>query len=111
MTGSRIWRTWPLLSALAALLLLAGLSSPLAHAASQPHAATDYRIALADTPTPAPTVPPVDGDDDPDIDKYAFLTIGAAGVGAVVLTLGYLFRKRIGYEPHKPGEGDDHSHH
>jgi methionine-rich copper-binding protein CopC len=59
-----------------------------------------------------PTASPVDeGKDDPDIDKYAFITIGIAGAAAVIVTIGYFIRKRVGYDPHKPGPGDDSGHH
>lgn len=61
-------------------------------------------------PTGSPTASPAvidEGDDDPDIDKYAYITIGAAGVAAVIATLGYFFRRRIGFDPHKPTDSDD----
>jgi methionine-rich copper-binding protein CopC len=63
----------------------------------------------AATPTASPIIE--ESDDDPDIDKYAYLTIGAAGAAAVVLTLGYLFRRRIGFDPHKPPNNGDSGHH
>ena len=50
------------------------------------------------------------GDDGPDILLAALITTGVAGGAAVLFTLGYLLRRRIGYEPHRPpedGEGDE----
>ena len=71
--------------------------------------ATASQPTLSPKPTASPAV--IDTDDSPDIDKYAYLTIGAAGVAAVIATLGYLFRRRIGFDPHKPGDTDDSGHH
>ena len=47
-----------------------------------------------------------DGDDDdgPDILLMALVTIAIAGGAAVLFTLGYLLRRRIGFEPHRPPE-------
>jgi methionine-rich copper-binding protein CopC len=52
-----------------------------------------------------------DADDDggPDILLLALVTIGSVGGAAVLFTLGYLLRKRIGYEPHRPPERDEGS--
>lgn len=47
-----------------------------------------------------------DGGDDVDIGRLALLTIGAAGVAAVLALVGYFIRRRIGYEPHAPHEGE-----
>jgi hypothetical protein len=46
----------------------------------------------------------------PDILKYSLLTIGAAGAAGVILLIGYLVRRRVGYDPHRemPSGGDDH---
>jgi hypothetical protein len=69
-------------------------------------------------PTDEPTAEPTDeaspaptddaGNEDemengPDILPLALLTIGAAGIAAVVLLIGYLVRRAIGYDPHRPG--------
>ncbi|MEO8458602.1 MAG: hypothetical protein ABI559_12430 [Chloroflexota bacterium] len=72
---------------------------------------TSASAAVTAVPSTTPKASPVveDGDDQ-EIGKYAFLTIGAAGVAAVVLLIGYFIRKRIGYDPHKP-TGDDGGHH
>ncbi len=50
-----------------------------------------------------------EGDDDggPDILLMALLTTAGIGSGAVLFTLGYLLRRRIGYEPHRPPEGGE----
>ena len=50
-------------------------------------------------------------DGGPDIGRLAFLTIGAAGIGAVVLLFGYGIRRFTGFDWHKPGSGGDDSHH
>jgi methionine-rich copper-binding protein CopC len=60
---------------------------------------------------PTASTAAIDEDDSPDIDKYAYLTIGAAGGAAIIATLGYIFRRRIGYDPHKPPDSDDSGHH
>ncbi len=77
------------------------------------------------SPTPAETPPPVTpsptggavtedaGDDDgPDILFLALITTASVAGAAVLFTLGYFLRRRIGYEPHRPPEGgeggDDH---
>jgi methionine-rich copper-binding protein CopC len=64
---------------------------------------------LAGTPSPAADTDTGDGDDDdgPDILLLALITIAAVGGAAVLFTLGYLLRRRIGYEPHRPPEGGD----
>ena len=46
----------------------------------------------------------VDDDDGPDILLMALITIAIAGGAAVLFTLGYLLRRRIGFEPHRPSE-------
>jgi len=72
------------------------------------------------SPTPGETPPPVtpspeggtetgdteDGDG-PDILLLALITIASVGGAAVLFTLGYLLRRRIGYEPHRPPEDDE----
>jgi len=64
---------------------------------------------LAGTPSPAADTDTGDGDDDdgPDILLLALITIAAVGGAAVLFTLGYLLRRRIGHEPHRPPEGGD----
>jgi len=67
------------------------------------------------TPTPAPTASPTASpgagtdDDGPDILKIALITTAGMGGAAVLMTLAYLLRRRIGYDPHRPppdrGEG------
>lgn len=64
------------------------------------------------TPTPGNGGPTDEGDgDDVDILLLALLTIGAAGGAAVLALLGYLIRRRIGYEPHAPHEGEEPPEH
>jgi hypothetical protein len=61
------------------------------------------------SPTPEPGVD--EDDDDPDVLLLSLLTIGAAGGAAVIALLGYVFRRRIGFWPHKPSDeapGGDH---
>jgi hypothetical protein len=43
----------------------------------------------------------------PDILQLALLTIGAAGAAAMLALIGYVIRKRIGYEPHAPKPGEE----
>ena len=71
---------------------------------------------LASRPTPSPGTPAAgggagtavaDNGDGPDILLLALITIASVGGAAVVVSLGYLLRKRIGYEPHRPPEGDE----
>jgi len=72
------------------------------------------------TPAPGETPPPVTpspeggsgagdaGDDDgPDILFLALITTASVGGAAVLFTLGHLLRRRIGYEPHRPPEGEE----
>jgi len=48
------------------------------------------------------------GDDDgPDILLLTLITTASVGGAAVLFTLGYFLRRRIGYEPHRPPEGDE----
>jgi len=71
--------------------------------------------------TPAPSLKPPEGgtgtedasdDDGPDILFLALITTASAGGAAMLFTLAYLLRRRIGYEPHRPpedgGEGGGH---
>jgi hypothetical protein len=70
---------------------------------------------LQTTPASGETDAPVDesdGDDDPDILPLALLTIGAAGAVALIALIGYLVRRGVGYDPHRPnGNGGDGAHH
>lgn len=58
------------------------------------------------TPTPGGESEEEDGGTDVDILRLALLTVGAAGAAAVLALIGYVVRKRIGYEPHAPQEGE-----
>ncbi len=71
--------------------------------------------------TPPPTTPPTGGTtagggangDGPEILLTALITTASVGGAAVLLTLGYLLRRRIGFEPHRPppsdeNEGEEH---
>ena len=51
------------------------------------------------------------GDSDVDILRLALLTIGAAGAAGLIALIGYVIRKRIGYEPHAPHEGEEPPEH
>jgi hypothetical protein len=79
-------------------------------AASASPVLTSRSPSASATPTGGPIA--AGSSSSPDILKYALFTIGAAGAAAVVLLLGYLVRRRVGYDPHreKPG-GDDDEHH
>ncbi len=63
---------------------------------------------VPETPSPDGEAGTEDGDDDgPDILFVALITIASVGGAAVLFTLAYLLRRRIGYEPHRPPEGDE----
>ena len=70
-----------------------------------------FRVGEATTapasPTPAPGIAGADDDDGPDILLLALLTTASVGGAAVLFTLGYLVRRRIGHDPHRPPEGDE----
>jgi len=80
-----------------------------------------FQVSAGGTPVPAPSPTPTetppdgtptqeDDDDGPDILLLALITIASVGGAAVLFTLGYFLRRRIGYEPHRPpegGEGDE----
>ena len=51
------------------------------------------------------------GDSDVDILRLAVLTIGAAGVAGVLALIAYVIRRRMGYEPHAPREGEEPPEH
>ncbi|HEY8767826.1 MAG TPA: hypothetical protein VIP09_11290 [Dehalococcoidia bacterium] len=84
----------------------------------QPGATTPAAVSASPAPTSGhpsasatPNASPIAvGSSSPDILKYSLLTIGAAGAAGVILLIGYLIRRRVGYDPHreKPGSGDDH---
>lgn len=65
--------------------------------------------------TPPPATPPAGGTtagsgadgDGPDILLTALVTTASVGGAAVLLTLGYLLRRRIGFEPHRPPPSDE----
>ncbi len=79
------------------------------------------------SPTPSPTRSPAastpgaggdeaatgdeaaaNGDGDgPDILLTALVTIASVGGAAILLSVGYLIRRRIGFEPHRPSEDDE----
>lgn len=44
------------------------------------------------------------GDDQPDILLVALITVGGLAGAAVLFSLGFLIRRRIGFEPHRPPE-------
>ena len=48
-----------------------------------------------------------DDDDAPDVLLTALLTTAGIGGAAVLFTLGYLLRRRIGFDLHRPPEGDE----
>jgi hypothetical protein len=52
-----------------------------------------------------------DGDDGPDILLLALLTIGAAGAVGLLALVGFFVRRGVGFDPHRPGPGDDDTHH
>jgi methionine-rich copper-binding protein CopC len=71
--------------------------------------------STADDDTPPPATPPADettsdSEDDgngPDILLTALVTIASVGGAAILLTLGYLLRRRVGFEPHRPPPSDE----
>lgn len=81
-----------------------------------------YVVTESSTVTPAPDSTPSagtpeatgeadadggeDDDDGPDILLIALITIGAVGGAAALATGGYLLRRRIGFEPHRPSDDD-----
>ncbi len=84
-----------------------GATTPAAVSASP--VLTSRSPSASATPTASPIAAGSSGSG-PDILKYALLTIGAAGAAGVILLIGYLVRRRVGYDPHreKPGGGDHH---
>lgn len=63
-----------------------------------------------DSASPGPTASPNDvsdtDGDGPDILLLALLTVGTAAGAGLIAIVGYLIRRRIGYEPHAPPEGE-----
>jgi hypothetical protein len=80
-------------------------------AVSASPAQTSARPLVSATPAASPIADGSSGNS-PDILKYALLTIGAAGAAGVILLIGYLVRRRVGYDPHreKPGDGGGDHH-
>jgi methionine-rich copper-binding protein CopC len=80
---------------------------------------TETPTAVTPSPTggatPPPATPPAGettassgaDSDGPDILLAALITIAAAGGAAVLFTLGYLLRRRIDFEPHRPPQGEE----
>jgi hypothetical protein len=64
----------------------------------------------AASPT-ATEAPAGEGGGGPDIGTLAFLTIGAAGIAALIALVGYFIRRRVGFDLHKPGSGNNGGHH
>lgn len=69
--------------------------------------------AAPGTASPVPTRNPdaVDeGDGGTDVTEIALITAGIVGILAVLTLIGYLVRRAVGFDPHrpKPGGGDDH---
>ncbi|MFQ5471613.1 MAG: hypothetical protein ACE5FA_01840 [Dehalococcoidia bacterium] len=63
--------------------------------------------AVSETPSSTPDgAGALDADGDVDILKLALLTVGAAGGAAVIVLIGYLLRKRVGFWLHRPPEDD-----
>lgn len=61
----------------------------------------------AETPDPDQAPPDTDDDDGPDVVFLALITVAAVAGAGLLFTLGYGLRKRIGFEPHRPEEGDE----
>jgi hypothetical protein len=65
--------------------------------------------------SPSPTVSPGSGSDNggsnPDILLLALLTVALAGGAGLIAIIGYVIRKRVGYEPHAPHEGEEPPEH
>jgi hypothetical protein len=73
-------------------------------------------LAPTESPTPGPDGTPADGgtvDEDGDSDALvmSLVVIGAAAGAGVLLLLGYLFRRRIGWWLHKPEDEPDSGEH
>jgi hypothetical protein len=71
---------------------------------------TSGRPSASATPSASP-IAPGSSSNGPDILKYSLLTIGAAGAAGVILLIGYLIRRRVGYDPHREKPGGDDGHH
>ncbi len=84
-----------------------------AAATASPTATATPSPAADDTPPPA--TPPAgetttdseDNGNEPDILLTALVTTASVGGAAILLTLGYLLRRRVGFEPHRPPPSDE----
>jgi hypothetical protein len=106
--------------------------TPTASPTANPNASPTSTAILATTPpaSPSPTAtkaaspgttnaasptateaPAGEGGGGPDIGTLAFLTIGAAGIAALIALVGYFIRRRVGFDLHKPGSGNNGGHH
>lgn len=95
-----------------ALLLLAlaaalGFPAATAHAQIELAEANPPEGAILNASPDGGTVAEDAGDDGPDILFLALITTASAGGAALLFTLGYFLRRRIGYEPHRPPEGGE----
>ncbi len=84
-----------------------GATTPAAVSASP--VPTSSRPSASATPNARPIASGRSGSG-PDILKYSLLTIGAAGAAGVILLIGYLVRRRVGYDPHREKLGGDDHH-
>ena len=78
--------------------------------ATLPPSPTSAHAAVAnDEPALASTASAQEAadDDGPDIPLMAAITVGVAGAAALLFTLGYLLRRRFGFDPHRPPEGEE----
>jgi hypothetical protein len=68
--------------------------------------------AAAGSPTPIETRGPdeVDDGDGPDVTTIVLITAGIVGGLALLALIGYAVRRRIGFDPHKPGSGGGDHH-
>ena len=78
--------------------------------------------SAGNTPEPGSTDAPADDDDDDgattegdddgsDVLLLALITIGIVGALGGAALIGFVIRRRIGFDPHKPGPSDDSVHH
>jgi hypothetical protein len=89
------------------LLIAAVLSVSAVTALPGSASASDVKPAVADQTTP---LQQGDSDDGPDIVELTLLTLAASGIAALIGLIGYLVRRGVGYDPHRPGP-DDEPHH
>lgn len=77
------------------------------------------RTPVDQTPAPGETERPQEtpepgldeADDGPDVLLLALLTVGVVGAAGGVGLIGFVLRKKIGFDPHKPGPGPGDGHH